>query len=164
MKSKNPAGLKSALDPLSGSDDLVWVCSARQRNCFYSPLTGRLIITDGVRLPGVCLISDLGQSERKKGLRLPGKGNNSSGRARFSQRVPVQGGSRVFSFIPLMHGSEGSTAERKTEFQPYPPLPNIIILVFFCVVVQIIWPSCSARLCPLWRHLLILLPMSCSRL
>lgn len=30
-----------------------------------------------------------------------------------------------------MHGSEGSTAERKTEFQPYPPLPNIIILVFF---------------------------------
>lgn len=37
----------------------------------------------------------------------------------------------MFSFIPLMHGLEGSTAEMKTEFQPYPPLPNIIILVFF---------------------------------
>lgn len=31
-----------------------------------------------------------------------------------------------------MHGLEGSTAEMKTEFQPYPPLPNIIILVFLC--------------------------------
>lgn len=38
----------------------------------------------------------------------------------------------MFSFIPLMHGLEGSTAEMKTEFQPYPPLPNIIILVFLC--------------------------------
>lgn len=50
----------------------------------------------------------------------------------FPLRVSVQGGSRMFSFIPLMHGLEGSTAEMKTEFQPYPPLPNIIILVFLC--------------------------------
>lgn len=99
----------------------------------------------------------------KKALWLPGKGNNSSDCSKWQSKffyVSIEGRRHMFSFISLMHDLTGSTVKMKTEFQPYPPLPNIIILVF-CVIVQIISLTCSTWLCLLRMHLLLLVHISC---